>query len=1093
MQEKLHYYRLYGRRLRSLLCVILLAFLGTDVHASSLGAVARMAYAQPESFIIRGRVTGNDAQPLSGVNVINLRTKKGISTNDGGNFSIQAGPGDEIEFRYIGFMSQRVKVTANKKDLKIVLQVDSKVLSETVVTALGIKRELKALSYAYSEVKGEDTKKARESNVINSLAGKVPGLIINSTAGGPAGSSRVIIRGNTSITGNNQPLYVVDGIPIDNSNYGQVSGSKYGGGEDLGDAISAINPDDIETISVLKGPSASALYGTRAANGVIMITMKKGTGKKEFGIELNSSSTFESQLTTFDGYQHLYGQGARNSIPLDANQARTTLFSNFGGRLDAGLMVPSYDGTMRPYSLQKDNISGFFNTGRTFTNTLSLSNATDKTSYRLSATNLTNRDIVPKSKFQRNSFTFNGTAQLGKRLKMETKAFYMNEKVNNRPAMADDPSNIGSSFVGLANNVNQSYFADAYKTSDGTYLEWGGGQYRINPYWVINEMRNKTQKDRLLATTQANLTLTDWLNIQGRISTDLTFLDYEKFSPRTTPGALSGRLDTRNQRYSTTEADVLITAQKQLSESWNVSARLGGSISRSQRPGTAGTFINMAMTDVISPISFSDSFITPLAPFKRSLNSFYGLFSGSYKDYLYLDASIRRDASSTLPEANNSYWYPSVGASFIFSDAFKIDNSILSFGKVRASAAEVGSDTDPYQLDLYYGLNQIPFEGNSVGQISGVVKPNRNLKPTRTRSYEFGTELKFLKNRIGLDVTYYNSRSRDQINQVPIPYSSGFNYRIVNAGVIANKGVEILLSGKPLVSRKWNWDLSFNFARNINKVESLADDMPFLTLSDARWMGVSVVAKPGATYGSILAYDYRRDPNGNIILNPNNLTPLESDERTVVGKGVFDWTGGFVSNLRFKNFGLNTIIDIKQGADMFSMSNLFAAIRGSLTSTLEGREEWIKSDEQRQAAGKTEQEWEAMGMTRGLVPKGVVASVDGNGNTVYTENTKAVNPGVYWPAIYTDGNGVAGPYIYNAGYIKVREIGLSYTFPQAMLAKWKISAMSLTLISRNPFIISKHIPNVDPDSNYNNGNGQGFEYGSLPSRRSWGVNVNIRF
>ncbi|POY37942.1 SusC/RagA family TonB-linked outer membrane protein [Solitalea longa] len=1046
-----------------------------------------------EPFTLRGQVVDNKQVPLAGVPIYNSTSKKGTSTDELGRFSLSAENGDVIVVRFIGFITQNITANSAQNNITIVLLDDVKKLDETVVTALGIKREQKALGYSYSEVQGNELKKARETNVINSLAGRVPGLVVNSTAGGPAGSSRVTIRGNTSITGNNQPLYVVDGMPIDNSNYGQVGSDKFSGGVDMGDAISAINPDDIEKISVLKGPSASALYGSRAANGVILITTKKGSANKELGVEFNSSSTFENQLTSFDGYQYLYGQGSNQNIPQDASQARTTLFANFGPRLDAGLSAPSFDGVVRPYALVKDNISGFFRTGSTFTNTISLTNSTEKSSFRFSASNLTNNDIVPGSDMKRNSFTFNGNSQFGSKLNLEARAFYMNEKVTNRPAMADDPSNIGNSFVGLANNVDQAQFSTGYKDELGNYVDWGGGQYRINPYWVINEMENTTKKDRILGALQANYTFTKWLSLQGRASTDITFLDYSKFSPKTTPGALTGRLDKRDQRYSTTEADMLLSYQQQLSKDFNLAVRLGASLSRVNSFGTSTVYNNMTMTDVVSGNSFAEDFPVEI-PYEKNTNSFYLVASTAYKNFLYLDATVRRDASSTLPEENNTYYYPSVGASFVFTDAFKLNNNIISFGKVRASAAEVGNDTDPYQLDLYYSLNPITANGNSAGGISSSVLPNKNLKPTRTRSFELGTELKFLKNRLGVDLTYYNSESRDQINRVPAPISSGFTYQIINAGVISNKGVELLLTGKPVVSKNFTWDIGFNFARNVNNVESLAEGVPFLTLSDARWMGVSVVAMPGAPYGSILAFDYQKDPSGNVILDPVTLTPLTSNNRELVGKGTFSWTGGLSNTFAYKNFALNAIVDIKQGADLFSMTNLFAAIRGSLSSTIEGRAEWIESEERRMSAGKTPDEWKAMGNVKGYVPQGVVQTgTDQQGNPIYTQNSQAVDPSVYWGQIYTDGNGVARPYIYDATYVKMRELSLSYSLPPALLSKWKVKALSVALVSRNPFIIYKDVPNVDPDSNYNNGNGQGFEYGSLPSRRSWGINLNLRF
>ncbi|MES2265668.1 MAG: SusC/RagA family TonB-linked outer membrane protein, partial [Bacteroidota bacterium] len=1043
--------------------------------------------------ILKGKVFDSDKLPLPGVTVVNTRNNKSAVTNNVGEFSVEVNAGDVITFRMLGFEPSSIIAGEGLKFVTINLKLSSTELKTVVVTALGIKREQRALGYAFSEVDGNDLKKARETNVMNSLAGKVAGLVINSTAGGPAGSSRVIIRGNTTITGNNQPLYVVDGVPIDNSNYGQVGGGKYSGGQDFGDAVSAINPDDVDKISVLKGPSASALYGSRAGNGVILITTKRGGQRKELGIEFNSTSSFEKQLTTLDGNQFIYGQGSSEQLVIDAAQAKNTLFNNFGPRLDPNLQVIGFDGVYRPYALVKNNIQDFFRTGTTFTNTIALSNSSDKGNFRLSISDLRNNDIVPGSNMRRNTFNFTGSSKFGKNLTVEARVMYMNENVKNRPSLADDPGNIGNNFIGLANNVDQAYFKTGYKDVEGNYVEWGGGQYRLDPYWVINEMSNRTKKNRMIGGLQANYVFTSWLNLQGRASTDFTYFDYEKFSPRTTPGSLTGRLETTNQKVQTTEADMLLTAQKQVTKSLNLSARVGASISHSFNPGYTGSYINQVATDVVSSNSFSDKTIVQIPPRGRETRSVYGLLSAGYKGFLYLDATVRRDAVSTLPMDNNVYTYPSLSSSFVFTDAFKIPKTVLSFGKLRVSAAEVGSDTDPYQLNTTYQLNPQTFNGIPLGGIATTILPS-HLVPTRTRSFEVGTDLKFFADRIGLDVTYYTSKSRDQINTVNIALSSGFPQQSVNAGVISNKGIEITLNAKPVVTKDFSWDLNVNFARNINNVESLAEGIPYLTLSDARWLGTSVVARPNTAYGAILGYGGQKDNQGNAVLDPVTLAPLQTVDREVLGKGTWSWTGGLSSQFYYKNFGLSFVVDVKHGASLFSMTNLFNVIRGASLVTLPGRAEWIASEEARQTAGMSSEQWAAAGNVRGYVPQGVVQTgVDGAGKPVYAKNTKAVDPSIYWANYYSDGNGVATPFIYDASYIKMREITVSYNIPGAVSSKWGIKNMSVALVSRNPFIIHKNVPNVDPDSNYNNGNGQGLEYGSLPSRKSWGFNLNVKF
>jgi TonB-linked SusC/RagA family outer membrane protein len=1042
--------------------------------------------------VIKGIITDEKGAMIPGASIFNKNNKEtAISASDGG-YSIKAAGGDSIIIQMIGY-ERFGFLTKAQRLMNVRLQSRSETLKDVVVTALGIRREERELGYAFSEVKGEDINKAKETNVINSLAGKVPGLIINSTAGGPSGSSRVIIRGNTSITGNNQPLYVIDGIPMDNSNYGQVGDTKFAEGVDMGDAISAINPDDIDKISVLKGPSAAALYGSSAANGVILITTKKGAKSKELGVELNSTATIENQLTKVDGNQYLYGQGRAGQLPLDQSQAQSTMFTNFGPRLDPSLNAIGFDGVTRPYALAKDNFGSFFRTGSSLNNTLSLTNATDRSNFRFSVSDLRYKDILPNSDIRRNNFTFSGRSKFGSKLDVDVRATYLNEKVNNRAGLGDAPTNIGQNFNGLANNIDQSVFSDTYKSAQGEYVEWGGGAYRLNPYWILYEMSNVTLKDRLTGAFNATYTVNSWLSFLARASTDITFLDYRKYSPRTTPLALSGMMNVLNQKYSTTQADFMATVTKKITPDLNFSARLGASFNQRIRKGTTATYSNMTVTDVISINSYQDKSMEE-NNLRREIRSAYGLFTFGYKNYLYLDATVRTDASSTLPENNNVYTYPSVSASFIFTDAFKMKSDVLSFGKLRASWAEVGNDTDPYMLDVYYSLYPLAFNGVQPANLATKILPNTNLKPTRTRSFEAGTNLKFFNGRLNFDATYYTSRSRDQINIVPAPVSSGFPKQIINAGMITNKGIELLLSGTPISKKNFSWDLTLNFARNINNVESLADDVPFIALSEARWLGLLVAAMPGQKYGAILGYDYQRDPEGNIILNPSSLNPMPTSDRRVLGKGVFDWTGGVMSRLTYKNFSLNAAFDIKYGADIFSMTDLFSVVRGSSVKTLPGREEWIASEQERLAAKKTPAEWQAAGNVKGYVPEGVVQTgTDAGGKPVYTKNTRAVDPSVYWGGFYSDGNGIAVPFIYKATYVKVREITLSYRLPGAFNRKLSIKDAAVGLVARNPFIIYKDIPNVDPDSNYNNGNGQGLEYGSLPSRRGWGINLNVKF
>lgn len=1042
--------------------------------------------------VFKGKVVSDKGEALPLVSISNQRLKITVVSDKEGAFEVPAGLQHRLVFTCVGFEDKMVLVQSLDQQGTITLTSSAKNLDEVVVTSLGIKREKKALAYAVGEVKGENIDKARDPNVINTLAGRVPGLIISNTAGGPGSAAKVLIRGNTDITGNNQPLYVVDGVPMDNSNYGASSNDKYASGFDLGDAISAIDPNDIESISVLKGPAASALYGGRAGHGVIMITTRKGAVRKSLGIEMNSTATFETLLTRADDNQYEYGQGMSGSIPTSQLVSRNTLFSNFGAKLDPNLTIPAFDGGTASYGLVKNNIENFFRTGSTFANNISLTGGNENSSFRFSYSNLYNNDIVPKSYLNRNTFTLRGTSKIGTQLNIDVRATYMNEYVKNRPGLADDPSNIGFNFVGLANNVDQQVFEKGYQDQFGNYVEWGGGQYHLNPYWVINRMSNITRKDRLMSIIQLNYNPTYWLSLQGRINNDFTFLGFQKFSPPTTPGSLTGRLDGTDTRFSFTSADVLVTLKKKWGQ-LDGSVNIGGSMEFYRNRGSAKVGTNMVVTDAVAFNSFKTNTVTETNIRKRT-NSFYSTLSLGYHGYLFLDATIRRDISSSLPVANNSYWYPSLGASFVVSDALELKSSFLDYLKVRASAAEVGNDTDPYQLSLNYALHSLQPSGTVIGFIANPANPNALLRPTRTRSFEAGTDMRFLNNRLGLEFTWYTQSSRDQINFVNIPFSGGFATQVINAGTIQNTGVEILVTGKPVVTKNFTWDIAANAAHNKNTVKSLAEGVTYITLSEARWLGISVIAEPDMPYGSMLGYDYQRTPDGQIILDPTTLQPLAGDDRVPVGKGTWDWTGGLTNTFRYKNISLSAVIDVKTGADLFSMTNLFAVTRGQHKMTLAGRKEWIQSEEERLAAGKTLDEWMASGNAKGYIPQGVVQTgTDPSGKPVYTQNTKPVDPNTYWPGYYGDDKGIAPPFIYDATYIKMREIVLSYTLPSRLSKKISAQGISLSVVARNPFIIYKEVPNIDPDSNYNNGNGQGLEYGSLPGRRSWGINLNVKF
>lgn len=1027
---------------------------------------------------VKGTVTDEQGESLIGASVAVKGTTQGVITDINGQFSIDAPRNATLMVSYVGYQAQEVPVKG-QSNLKIVLKEDSKIIDEVVVTALGIKRERKALGYSLGEVKGEELAKAKETNVINSLAGKIPGLIVSQTAGGPSGSSRVIVRGSTEMTGNNQPLYVVDGVPLDNTNYG--SAGTYGG-YDLGDGISSINPDDIESMSVLKGPAASALYGSRASHGVILITTKKASTKKKFSVELNTTTTFEKQLTSWDDVQYTYGQGTSGRINGTDDQYSSN--KNWGPKVDPGLNMTYFDGVTRPYVIIPDNIDGFFRTGMTTTNTIVVSTVKDNTGIRATYTDMRNKDILPNTQMSRNTLNLRANTTIDK-VELDFKVTYTREDVKNRPALSGHRANPARNLMALATTYDQKWLRDSYKDADGNYYDWNGRDiWNINPYWILNEMSNDSGKDKYMASALVRYNINKHLKIQVTGGADLNNFNFQEYAAPSTPGFELGQMQMSNftnRMYNVEALAIYSNSYKK----FDYGATLGGNIYKVDNKTQIVTATDMKMRDIIALQSFTSKEITE-GTYRKQINSLYGAINLAYGSFVYLDATLRGDHSSTLPSGNNTYLYPSVSGSLLFSELFKINSAILTYGKVRASWAQVGSDTDPYQLGLSYAMSPKSYAGYALASISNGTIPNIDLKPTKTNSAEFGVELKFLKNRIGLDFTYYTQNSKNQIMRLNTTGASGYNSMLVNAGEIENKGVEIVLNTRPIQTKDFTWDVNINFSKNSNKVKRLASGIKEFELESARWIDVKVAAVEGENYGSILGRDFLRNDAGQVIIDATTGLPKVTDDLRVLGNASWKWTGGLTTNLTYRNISLSAIFDIKMGADVYSMSSRSSFQTGKEKGTLPGRDAWYESEEKRMEAGLTEGKWTPTG---GFVAEGVIEVTDANGQTTYAPNTKFIDPEKYWAHI-ADKTPV--PFIYDNSYVKIREITLAYRLPKNWVKK-VCEDVSVSFVARNPFILYKNVPNIDPDSNYNNGSGMGLEYGSLPSRRSYGFNVNVKF
>ena len=1009
--------------------------------------------------------------PVVGASVKVKGTKTGVVTDIDGNFVINAEKGQILEVSYVGCKTAEVKVTG--APLAITLESDAKQLSEVVVTALGIKRDRKALGYGLDEVNGEAFAKTKDVNVINSMAGRVPGLVVSPTAGGVAGSTRIILRGATEMTGNNQPLYVVDGVPLDNTNFGAAG--TYGG-YDLGDGISSINPDDIESMSVLKGPAASALYGSRASHGVILITTKKAAADK-FSVEYNGTFTVDNQLSKWNDVQQVYGMGSNGNYSINATSNTN---KSWGPKADGGNNLEYFDGGIRPYLIIPNNTSGFFRTGFTANNTVMVSSSNGKTGVRFTFTDMRNKDIVPQTHMSRDILNLRANTSLNK-VDLDFSVNYTHEYVKNRPALGDSKSNVGKNLMTLATTYNQAWLRN-YEDEYGEYANWNGmDPYNVNPYWDVYKNLNESRKDLFRLHGSVTWNIGKHLKIKGTAGAELHWFNFQDYKAPTTPGYEAGYMQInkfQNQMYNFE----LLGIYTNRWGDFDFTGTFGGNIYKVDNKTMVTTAQDMQIRDVIALMSFNETSIQENS-YRKQINSLFGAVNVGWRNLLYLDATIRGDKSSTLPSGNNIYVYPSVSASFVFSQLIK-RGDILPYGKLRLSFAQVGSDTDPYQLGLVYTKSKFTYPGYTIGYIDNGTIPNKDLKPTKTNSFEVGFETKFLNNRIGLDFTYYNQISKNQIMGMASSWTTGYPYRLINAGEIQNEGIEIALNTRPIQIGDWSWDLNLNFSRNRNKVRKLVDGMDMFELEKASWLDVQIAAMVGENFGSIVGPDFQRNDNGDILIDPATGLPMYDKSNHVLGNASWDWTGGICTTLTWRNLSLNALFDIKVGGDLYSMSARASHESGKAMATLEGREAWYASEEARMAAGlpKGSADWTPTG---GFIAPGVID----NGDGTYRQNDIIINPEDYWMSVCRNAPSM---FIYDNSYIKCREITLSYQFPKKWLGKW-VQNLSVSFVARNPFIVWKNIPNIDPDSNYNNTTGMGLEYGSLPSRKSYGFNLNVKF
>jgi TonB-linked SusC/RagA family outer membrane protein len=1010
----------------------------------TLSLLALFAFTGFAQKTVSGTVTDGSGEAMIGVNILEVGTSNGTITDLDGNFSIEVSDDATLEFSMVGYTPQQIEV-GSQTVIDLVLE-EGVALSEVVVTSLGISKEKKALGYAVTEIGGEDFTEARELNVANSLAGKVAGVNVSNIASGPGGSSRVIIRGNSSISGNNQPLYVVDGIPIDNTNLGSAG---MWGGQDWGDGVSSINPDDIETMTVLKGSSAAALYGSRASNGVIMITTKKGGKRKGVGVEVQSNYTFENIIETFD-FQKEYGQGDNGKRPTTQPEAFASNLYSWGEKLD-GRSTIQFDGQSRPYSDVGDNLGRFYQTGSTWTNSLSLSGGDEDYNFRFGVTNLQNEGIIPNSGLDRNTFTTNTSGKFGK-LTASFAGTYIRENVQNRPRLSDSPGNANYTAWSMPANVDVNSLLGPNgdgTNEEGTELLFNDNIYVTNPWFAAYNFVGSNTKHRAMGNTTLRFQFTDWLYIQGRAGIDSYTERRTSVEPYGTAYKPLGGMSELERRFTETNIDLIIGADKTLDNGIGISAFVGGNqMQRSfETLGGSGNNFNIPFLHTLNNLANRG---TSYGISEKAINSVFGSLELSYNSILYLTATARNDWFSTLPVESNSILYPSFTASFILSDAITMP-SFVSFAKLRGGWAQVGGDTDPYQLNLTYALVGQGHFGAPLGRISQGRIPNFNLQPSQTSEIELGADFRLFQNKLGVDFTYYDKTTSNDILFASISQTSGFGSQVVNIGELRNTGIELLLNITPIKRTDFSWDMTFNFANNQNEVVSLLtpeQDEESIRVSESRTRSAYIHHEEGQPYSVIKGFKYARDAAGNIQYDENGY-PVRG-EFGVLGNGVHPTTLGLTNKFRYKNFQLSVLVDGKFGGDIYAATNAFAYLRGLHKNTLVGR-------------------------------------TDGNVGGSKTLPLDEVDN--YYSQIYN----ITEEFVEDASFIKLRQFTFGYNFPRTMLESTPFSEVSLSLVGRNLLLLMSKVENIDPESTYSNGNDQGLEMFGVPQTRSFGFNLNVKF
>ena len=1021
-------------------------------------ALTLSAYAQQ----ISGTVTDENGVPLPGATVLVQGTSNGVSTDFDGNYSISASQGDTLVFSFVGYSSQSV-VVGSSSTVNVSLEPDN-ALEEVVVTALGVQRNTKALGYSVTNVEGDEISANPSTNAINALQGKVAGVNITGSAMGAKGSSRVVIRGSSSLTGNNQPLYVVDGITINNDNLGAAG---MWGGTDFGDGISSINPDDVASVTVLKGGAAAALYGSRASNGVIIITTKNGLGSEGLGIEINSTTQFDMLNTSLWDTQTTYGAGSLGAAPSNSTSAMDNMWSAWGAKM-SGQLVPQFDGVSRPY-VYSDNKDKFYRTGTTLSNTISFSTANENGNTRFSITNLDNDDISPNSTLDRNQISINTSQRLGDNLKVDANLKYSLEDQSGNPRLSDGPGNANW----IINNYAPSMDVNWAKGPNGDGRNDDLTEYRAtpsiyiqNPWFAANYYVNDAEKERFIGSINARLDLTDFLYIRGRVGTDRYDLFRTNSEPYGTGYIPKGQITHYALQFKQFDADFFLgTDNLALTDQVSLTAfvGVGSNIVESQSMSQRG---NEFIVPGLVSINNTKSKSTGYGFSEKQINSAYGSAEFGYNDWAYLTVTARNDWFSTLSlagkNAPNNDLYTSATLSLVLSDAMDLGD--ISFLKLRAGYSQVAGGADsPYRLNLTYGIVGQGHLGASLGQINGGQIPNTEITPFEKNETEFGFDIRMLDNRLSLDATYYDNETVGDIVGVSASATSGYGSALANLGEINNSGVELLLKYKPVVTDDFAMEVSLNYTNNESKVVATNDTGGNISLDEPRDRNLRVTHIVGEKYGALFGTSFQRDSQGRIVHETSRgyPVPVIVNNRKILGFGVPPQQIGIGASFRYKDFNAGFLIEGKSGGQIYSGTNnrLIGYGLHKMTVPAGGRE-------------------------AGMVPDGVLE--DGS---VITTSLDYAQQQAYWGRY----NDAAEAGIRDSDYMRLRQLNIGYTIPSSVLEGTFIQSASVSLIGKNLFFLSNDVENVDPESAYNSNNSQGLEFSGMPVPRTIGFNVNLKF